>query len=153
MIKDYDFIRYDKEFMMHLSERHFPNSPLPGSIFTGQKFKNPRAVIDGAYLLISDDYNGKRLEKVLTFDYVIGLDSIIPISDIPGFVKIEKVKRRGFEVNVVHNVRKIRTRQMVVIAGPLKRESIIHTFLSIYPGRFAPELSDKTFWQNHAFIE
>ncbi|MEK6888655.1 MAG: hypothetical protein AABW80_00950 [Nanoarchaeota archaeon] len=158
MITEYHFVKYYPEFMKHI-KRHFPGSGITGSVFTG-RFRNPRQVIDFAYDAISSLYEGRQLIKIAKLDEIIGLSAVVPLLSIPKHVTVRRetrIKKRdagrspSYTVLVAYGMKRIPTRQMVIIAEPLP-ERKIHTFSTIHPGTYAPDFTDTDFWKNHVFI-
>ncbi len=158
-VGDYIFTRYEADFWHHL-KRHFPNSPTVGSKFgmvgkvQGQEFfSTPRSVIDFAWKEVQKKgYNGEKTVIELDFDYPIGLEGVVALSDLPEGTEVKPEVRDGKnEVNIAYNVMKKPTNHLVISMGPLEKGG--DGFLSIYPGKFCPELDeDKEFWDRHAFI-
>lgn len=163
MISDY-FKKYHAPFIRHL-KRHFKGSDILGSKFTGARFPTIKEVIDYAYAEIAPLYDsGKKLVIERTFPQIIGLEGIIALSDLPSQTQIYKESREKefdsflgrqeeYEVNVVYGIQRKTTNNLVIVAGPIPAsDPVVHTFLSIYPGRYAPDFDDSKFWNEHAFI-
>ena len=161
MIADYNFIKYHGSFERHLA-RHFANSGVPGSIFTARRFSTPRQVVDVAYDSISGLYEGRTMTHIVPFSEIIGLDSLIPLVSVPKGASVKRGTRtkgkdagraNSYTLNFVYGMERIPTNQMVIIAGPVLGNEEKHAFLTIYPGRYAPDFSDRKFWSQHGLIQ
>lgn len=96
-------------------------------------------------------YNGKRDVIELDFPEAIGLEGVVALSELPSKAELKRELRdEQHEVKVVSGIEKKPTNHLVIIAEPLKTGR--HGFTSIYPGEYCPELTDKKFWDAHAFI-
>jgi hypothetical protein len=142
-------------------ERHFPHNSTPGSKFNS-RFKDPKEVAEYAWEKIKYAYRGELLIREINFQEVIGLEALIALKDIPKGVGIKKRTREipnknkpgrynSYTIWTAEDMRLQETKTMTVIAGPLERTRV-HTFLTIYPGRYAPDFSDQEFWSKHALI-
>lgn len=153
-----NFQKYYPLFLDHI-KRHFKESGVPGSIFTSPDFDSPKKVIDYAYSLIENEYKGVKLIKEVDLGQIIGLDALIPLSEVPEHCNVKREIRiieddePPYTVYVVTGIPLRETSKMVIIAEPVPGENGIHAFSSIYPGRYAPDFSDKEFWETHAFIK
>lgn len=147
-----DFVKYDPDFMDHL-DRHIRGSGTVGSTFVGEL--DARAIVDYAYEKIRELYRGERVVLEVDVPFVVGLEGVIMLSRLPRGTEITKVKRdKIHEVNVVKGLKKRKTRHLVIVAGPLEPvEKGRHGFISIYPGMCCPDLSNREFWGNYAFID
>ena len=152
MIEDYNFVKYDPEFMEHL-DRHIRGSETVGSTFTGEL--DARAIVDYAFEKIKKGYGGKKIVLEVDVGFVVGLEGVTMLSRLSRGTKVEKTIRDGkYEVNVVQGIKKRPTSRLVIVAGPLEPVSKgRHGFITIYPGMCCPDLDDREFWKNHAFID
>lgn len=141
--------------------RHFPSSPTSGSKFIG-RFKKPEEVTKYAWEKIEHEYQGRLLIRQVEFSESIGLEALIPLKDIPLHVTRKRVNREvtekgskrpvTYSIWTTYEMSLQPTKSMTIIAGPWEGNQEIHTFLTIYPGRYAPDFTDKKFWRNHALI-
>jgi hypothetical protein len=160
---NFNFTKYHPAFMEHI-KRHFAKGGTVGSIFTGNRFRTPRDVVDYAYEIVISTYRGDLRTYQRRFDEVIGLEGIIAIKDLPAHTAFKRetrerkretiIKRRStsYSVWIAYGIKRKPTKNIVIIAGPLPQNPSIHTFLSIYPGMYAPDFEDVEFWQKYAFI-
>ena len=161
MITDYHFEKYYLPFMQHL-KRHFASGKTLGSIFTGNRFRTPRDVVDYAFEQIKNRYHGERLILQKNLDEIIGLEGIVKIKDLlptTSFKRDTREKKKdsakrakNYTVWVAYGIKRQPTHNLVIIAEPLPSNPNIHTFSSIYPGKYAPDFDDAKFWNEHAFI-
>lgn len=150
MIEDYNFVKYDVEFMDHLA-RHIRGSETVGSTFRGEL--DPKDIVDYAFEKIRRPYSGEKKAFEISVPFAVGYDGVIHLSKVPRGIEVRKLVRDGrHEVNVVSGIRKIPTRNLVVVAGPMEGTEK-HGFLSIYPGQACPPMENREFWERHAFID
>lgn len=160
----YRFQKYNRKFIEHIRERHFPFSPHVGSVFTARELSTPRLVAEFAYNLINHaDRNEKPYEKPFPFILVhdckkiIGLDSLVPINEIPKGTTVKDEIRNRYPVKVAYGIKRRPTQTVVIIAGPIDVDDMqgLHACYTVYPGTYAPDLinANKRFWSEWAFIE
>lgn len=163
-LNGYNFDIYRGDVVKHI-ERHFVGSKVPGSLFLPKVFRNAREVIDFAYNQIND-YEGRKIVREFDCERIIGLDGLILLKDVPIHAKVKRDKRESgkkhiaylgrpnnYTINKVVGIELIPTSFLTIIVGPLDKREEVHGFISIYPGRLAPNFSDKNFWGKHALIE
>ncbi len=150
MLKDYKF-ETNSEFREHLKERHFGESAV-GSVFYKEAFSSPEELIEFALGKIGD-YSGELLVREVKMPYPIGLDAVVSLDELPEGVEVKKEIRDEVSVNVVYNVKRKPTNQIVIIAGPLDDlgKPGKHGFRTIFPGEYCPDFTDEKFWKKHAF--
>jgi len=175
-IENYNFIKYSPELEEHLN-RHLSGSQTAGSHFSREAFDSAKSLIDFAYEHVKD-YDGKRVVREIDMGRDIGYDSLVQLSELPpeAQVTLEPRGRDGYLANIVRGVSKPTTRNMVIVAGPLREEGT-HGFYTIFPGQNAlpfPATREKlvemgysgdsledqvkinegyeNFWKNHGFI-
>jgi len=149
----YNFEAFDEETLRHL-DRHFEETGI-GSVFFKHIFPDAKKLVDFALRYIQD-YNGNLMIRELDLPYDIGLDAVISLDELPEGFEIKKELRDGTDtkkipVNVVYGIKRKLTTHIVIIAGP--KESGRHGIYTIYPGKYCPDLTDKKFWERHAFIK
>jgi len=157
MIGGFEFIKYSPDFIGHV-ERHSLLDRTVGSKFFSSR--GPIEIIDLAFrLLESAGYEGRKTTVQESLGRAIGFESVVPLSELPSGIKIVREKRDDeHEVNVVGGgqVRPRPTNLLSIVVGPLNKKEYgenMHGFLSIYPGRYCPDISeDPEFWENHAFV-
>ncbi len=161
----YRFEKYNEEFIAHIRDRHFPSSQRVGSVFTARDLSTPHAVAKFAYeLILHADRHIRPYDWpfpwVLVHDCgrVIGLDSLIPIKEIPKGTTIKDETRNKYPVKVAYGIKRRPTQTIVIIAGPIgdgSERNGLHACHTAYPGTYAPDLTKehKCFWDEWAFIE
>ena len=141
VLKDYNFVRYDPKQIEHI-ERHLEGSCTTGSHFTRGAFSSARDLVDYACEHIQD-YAGEKIVREVDVGRDIGYDALVLLRDVdPGFNSVSRESRGGndFSVSVVRgfpHLPKKKTRQMVVVAGPLGNTDK-HGFYTIFPGTNTP---------------
>jgi hypothetical protein len=175
-LSEYDFVKYDPKQMEHI-ERHLEGSQTAGSHFAKGAFASARDLANYACEHIQD-YAGQRLVREVDVERTIGYDSLVELENLSAeaVVTQEPRGRDSYLVNVVRGVKKTPTKQIVVVAGPL-REQGKHGFYTIFPGQNAPSFpvnreklaemgysgeelekqvklneTYKEFWDNHGFV-
>lgn len=163
-INGFNFDKYNPVVLEHI-ERHFVGSDVPGSLFLPRAFKDAKAVVNFAYNHILD-YDGKKIIREVNCGKIIGLDALVERAKIPEHFGVQRKMRetsnRGkkymgdraisYSTQIVEGMELIPTEILTVVAGPFP-DCKKHGFISIYPGRSAPNFSDKRFWREHVLIE
>jgi len=157
----YKFEIYHHSFLEHVKS-HLANSKKAGSIFTNPKLQTPRQIADYAWEKIKNRYAGRRMGIEIDCGEVVGLEALVPISELPSKTKTKREIRgrgkdltgraKGYTVWIAYGIKKPETTKLTIIAGPVKGNENIHAFESVYPGRWAPDFTNSKFWNTHAFI-
>lgn len=135
-LENFNFVKYDEEKIAHIN-RHLEGSVTAGSHFKQGAFPNAESLINYALNHIQE-YDGKRIVKEVECEEVIGYDSLVCLDSLPenAIVVKEPRGRNEYLANIVDGVDKTQTKQMVIVAGPLKEDK--HGFYTIFPGQNAP---------------
>ncbi len=135
-LSDYNFITDAPEVLSHLA-LHLECSAKSGSRFFKEIFPDVDSLIEFTLPHVRD-HSGTRMVVELVLPQEIGYDGLVLLDGLPASARITREPRGKSEypVNIVRGIPPVKTRRMVIIAGPLDENH--HGFYTIFPGTYAP---------------